>query len=52
MKRKARSSLYTKAARCDHGWCSDCKTKRGRNYGNRRVRHMAKAALRKFSAGA
>lgn len=48
MKRKARSSLYTKAARCDHGWCSDCKTRRGRNRGNRRIRHMAKAALKKF----
>lgn len=49
MKRKARSSLYTKAAHCGHGWCRDCRTKRGRNYGNRRMRHMAKAALRKFS---
>lgn len=47
MKRKARSSLYTKAARCLHGWCSDCRTKRGRNRGNRLERYSARAAIRR-----
>jgi hypothetical protein len=46
MKRKARSSLYRKAARCRHPWCSDCRTRRGRNRGNRRDRREARAALR------
>jgi hypothetical protein len=34
--------------RCGHGWCSDCKTRRGNNLGNRRVRHAVKALLHKM----
>lgn len=33
--------------RCGHRWCRDCRTKRGRNRGNRRVRHAIRAFLRK-----
>lgn len=31
--------------RCGHPWCTDCRTKRGRNRGNRRIRHAIKALL-------
>ena len=34
------------ARRCGHSWCSDCRTRRGRNRGNRRVRHAIRTALR------
>lgn len=33
------------ARRCGHPYCSNCKTRRGRNRGNRRVRHLIRAAL-------
>lgn len=36
--------------RCGHAWCSDCQTRRGRNRGNRRVRHRVKALLRSLIA--
>jgi hypothetical protein len=32
-------------ASCGHPHCSKCKTKRGRNLGNRRMRHAARRAL-------
>lgn len=31
--------------RCGHSYCTDCKTRRGRNRGNRRVRHRIRMAL-------
>lgn len=37
------------ARRCGHSWCSDCKTRRGRNQGNRSIRHAIKTALRKWT---
>lgn len=40
--------LRNKANRCAHGWCSDCKTRRGRNRGNRAFRRNGKNVLRKF----
>lgn len=33
--------------RCSHPYCSDCKTRRGNNRGNRRVRQVMKRLLRK-----
>jgi hypothetical protein len=32
--------------RCGHSYCSGCQTRRGRNRGNRRVRHAVKTLLR------
>jgi hypothetical protein len=32
-------------SRCGHGWCEACKTRRGRNRGNRNARHAVKAFL-------
>lgn len=32
-------------SRCGHGYCSDCKTRRGRNLGNRRDRRRIKRVL-------
>ena len=34
-----------KRARCQHSWCTDCRTRRGHNRGNRRLRHLAHTAL-------
>jgi hypothetical protein len=36
------------AQRCPYPHCSDCKTRRGNNLGNRRVRHAVKALLHKM----
>lgn len=33
--------------RCGHAYCSDCKTRRGRNDGNRRLRHITRLMLKK-----
>lgn len=35
--------------RCGHKYCDECRTKRGRNYGNQRVRVAVKAALRRLT---
>lgn len=32
--------------RCGHAYCRTCKTKRGKNWGNRRNRQAVKRALR------
>jgi hypothetical protein len=32
--------------RCRHAYCSECKTRRGSNLGNRRVRHAISLLLR------
>jgi hypothetical protein len=32
--------------RCGHPWCRNCRTKRGRNRGNRRVRQAGKTLIR------
>lgn len=37
-----------KRARCPHPWCTDCRTRRGRNRGNRRDRHAIRALLRRY----
>ena len=37
--------------RCGHAWCSTCKTRRGRNRGNRNGRHRVRAALRRLVLG-
>jgi hypothetical protein len=34
-----------KRARCKHPWCTDCRTRRGNNRGNRTARHAARALL-------
>lgn len=31
---------------CGHAFCGDCRTKRGRNRGNRSIRHAVRNALR------
>jgi hypothetical protein len=33
------------ARRCGHRYCTSCKTRRGRNRGNRNARHAVRAAL-------
>lgn len=43
------------ARRCGHSWCTECKTRRGRNRGNRNERRgirTALAAARKLVRGA
>jgi hypothetical protein len=35
--------------RCGHAWCTDCKTRRGRNRGNRNVRHAVRVALHRLT---
>jgi hypothetical protein len=35
--------------RCGHAWCTACKTRRGRNRGNRNARHAVRAALRSLT---
>ena len=32
--------------RCGHAWCTGCRTRRGHNRGNRRLRHAIRTALR------
>lgn len=34
--------------RCGHPYCSDCRTRRGRNRGNRNARHRVRGALRQL----
>lgn len=34
-----------KKVRCGHRWCSDCRTRRGRNYGNRIFRRKARKII-------
>ncbi len=34
--------------RCGHTHCTDCKTRRGQNQGNRKIRHAARMALRRL----
>lgn len=43
------SSDGSKRNRCKHGWCEDCKTKRGRNLGNRRERQEIKRMTRHWT---
>lgn len=31
--------------RCGHAWCSDCRTRRGNNRGNRNERHRIRTVL-------
>ena len=33
------------ARRCGHSYCTDCATRRGRNRGNRRVRHAVRQMM-------
>lgn len=44
---KARRGHY---AKCNHHYCSDCKTKRGRKRGIRYDRHVTRAALHQLVA--
>jgi len=49
MSRKTKSKADSRGyVRCGHRWCRDCRTKRGRNRGVRRVRRLGKALIRKF----
>ena len=34
---------------CGHSWCSDCRTRRGRNRGNRNQRHAVRMVLSKLT---
>jgi hypothetical protein len=38
-----------KRARCKHPWCTDCRKRRGRNYGNRNERHRVRMALARLT---
>lgn len=37
-------------ARCKHRFCTDCRTKRGNNRGNRNERHRIRRLLKKGGA--
>lgn len=41
-----RRSLNQRYTRCGHHFCTDCKTRRGNNRYNRRVRHAVRIELR------
>ena len=44
--RKFKWESAHKGNRCGHSWCTQCKTRRGSNQGNRRVRHRIRQLLR------
>ena len=35
--------------RCGHSWCSDCRKRRGRNRGNRNLRHAIRITLHRVT---
>lgn len=49
--RKWKYDTEHSAKRCGHSYCSDCKTRRGRNIGNRLIRHGMKLSLNRVKRG-
>jgi hypothetical protein len=46
-RRKWNADAQPMNRRCKHPWCSQCRTKRGSNRGNRITRYSIKRLLRK-----